>query len=112
MNRHLKNFIYFLTACCICSSIILCVSCAGSKSQKFQSKIQTMSDNDLLNYYEGINKRIKDIDSDIKREESQNPTRQERMVSDMPFFFGAEGYDLVQKRKMILKELNRRNLNP
>jgi hypothetical protein len=39
-----------------------------------------MSDNDLLDYYHGINERIKDIDSDIKREESQDQTEQERGI--------------------------------
>jgi hypothetical protein len=68
-----------------------------------------MSDNDLLDYYHGINERIKDIDSDIKREESQDQTEQERVISNMPFFFGGEGYNLIQKRKVILKELNIRN---
>jgi hypothetical protein len=71
-----------------------------------------MSDNDLLDYYHGINERIKDIDSDIKREESQDQTEQERVISNMPFFFGGEGYNLTQKRKVILKELNIRNLTP
>lgn len=71
-----------------------------------------MSDNDLINYYKGINERMKDIDSDIKREESEDQTEHERVISNMPFSFGAEGYDLNQKRKMILRELNRRNLIP
>lgn len=112
MNSYLKRYIFFLTVCFICSSLFFNISCACSKSKKFQSKIQTMSDNDLLNYYQGINKRIKDIDSDIKREESQDQTEQERVISNMPFFFGGEGYNLIQKRKMILKELNSRNLIP
>ena len=88
------------------------MSCAGSRSKKFQRNIQTMSDNDLLNYYHGINERIKDIDSDIKREESQVQTEHERAISNMPFFFGGEGYELVQKEKMILKELDSRILSP
>jgi hypothetical protein len=112
MNSYLKKSIYFIAVCFICSSLVFVISCAGSKSNNFQSKIQTMSDNDLLIYYQGINNRIKDIDSDIKREEGQDQTEQERVISNMPFFFGAEGNDLVQKRRMILKELNRRNLMP
>jgi hypothetical protein len=112
MYSYLKRSIYFIAACFICSSLFFNFSCAGSKSKKFQSKIQTMSDNDLLNYYQGINNRIKDIDNDIKREESQDQTEQERVISNMPFSFGGEGYDLIQKRKIILKELNSRNLIP
>ena len=112
MNCLLKRSIYFLTVCFICSSLLLNISCVHSKPKKFQSKIQTMSDNDLLNYYQGINERIKDIDNDIKSEESQDQTEQERVISNMPFFFGGEGYDLIQKRKMILRELNSRNLIP
>jgi hypothetical protein len=112
MNSSLKRSIFFLTVCFICSSLFLNIGCAGSKSRIFQSKIQTMPDNELLNYYQGINKRIKDIDNDIKRDESQDQTEHERMISNMPFFFGSEGYDLVQKKKIVLKELNRRNLIP
>ena len=112
MNSYLKRSVYFLAVCFICSSLFFNISCASSKLTTFQSKIQTMSDNDLLNYYHGINERIKDIDSDIKSEESQDPTEEERAISNMPFFFGGEGYDLTQKRKMILRELSRRNLIP
>ena len=48
MNCLLKRSIYFLTVCFICSSLLLNISCVHSKPKKFQSKIQTMSDNDLL----------------------------------------------------------------
>ena len=77
-----------------------------------QSDIQTMSDNDLLNYYKGINERIKDIDNEIGRKGRQDQTERERVIANMPFFYGGEGYDLIRKRKIILKELNRRNLTP
>jgi hypothetical protein len=112
MNNYLKKSIYLLTVCFFCYSLFFNISCASSKSNKFHSKIQKMSDNDLLNYYHGINDRIKDIDNDIKREESPDQTEIEQVTSNMSFMFGGEGYNLVQKRKMILKELNSRSLTP
>ena len=112
MNNYFKKSIYLLTVCFFCYSLFFNISCASSKSNKFHSKIQKMSDNDLLNYYHGINDRIKDIDNDIKREGSHDQTEHERVVSNMPFFLGGEGYTLIQKRKMITKELNFRNLTP
>jgi len=112
MNNYFKKSIYLLAVCFFCYSLFFNISCASSKSNKFHSKIQKMSDNDLLNYYHGINDRIKDIDNDIKREGSHDQTEHERVVSNMPFFLGGEGYTLIQKRKMITKELNFRNLTP
>ena len=112
MNNYFKKLIYLLTVCFFCYSLFFNISCASSKSNKFHSKIQGMSDHDLLNYYHGINDRIKDIDNGIKREERQEQTEHERVVSNMPFLFGGEGYTLIQMRNMILKELNIRNLTP
>ena len=71
-----------------------------------------MSDNDLLDYYHGINARLKDIDSGIKTEETQNQSGQETFISHLPFLVGGEGYNLNQKREMILKELEIRKLTP
>ena len=112
MNSYFKKSIYIFAVCLLCSSLFFNLSCASSKSNIFHTKIQRMSDYNLLNYYHGINDRIKEIDSGIKCEESPDQTEQERLVSNMPFLIGGEGYNLTQKRKIILKELNIRNLTP
>ncbi len=110
MNSYYKSIIYLITVCLFCSFFF--ISCASSKTNKFHTKIQKMSNNELLNYYNGINDRIKDISSEIEREKSPDQTDQEQVVSNMPFLIGGEGYSLNQKRKMILKELNIRGVNP
>ena len=112
MNNYFKKSIFLLTFFLFCSSLFFNISCTSSKSNKFHNEIQRMSDYDLLNYYHGINDRIKDIDSDIKRQENPNQSEQKQLISNIPFLIGGEGYSLIQKRKMILRELNIRNLTP
>ncbi len=110
MNSYYRSFICLITACLFCS--FFNISCTSSKTDKFHTKIQQISDNDLLNCYHGINDRIKDIGNDINREESSDQTGQEQVISNMPFLIGGEGYNLNQKRKMVLEELNIRGVNP
>ncbi len=71
-----------------------------------------MPDSDLLNYYHGINERIKDIGRDIEQEDRSARTEHGQFISNMPFVIGGEGYHLVQKRKLIIKEMNNRKLSP
>jgi hypothetical protein len=108
----MKNKTNFPAVCLVCVSLFISLGCASSTSDKFQSKIQRMSDNDLTNYYHGIDARLKEIDRDITQEQTQDPTQLERVISNRPYFYGGEGQNLFQKRKMILKELDDRNLSP
>ena len=112
MNRYLKLCFYLLAVSLLASSLLLNINCAGSKATKFHTKIQSMSDNDILNYYHGICERINDIDRSINREANSDQTDQERLISNRPFIIGGKGYNLIQKRKIILNELNKRALNP
>lgn len=112
MKGYLKNKTFLLAGCLACVFLFISLGCASSTPDKFLSKIQGMSDNDLLNYYHGIDARIKDIDRDIHQGQTQDPTQLERVVSNRPYFYGGEGQNLFQKRKMILKELDVRKLSP
>ncbi len=112
MNSYLNKSFYIITVSLFFMSIFFCISCASSKPNKFLNTIQRMSDTDLLNYYYGINERIKDIDHGMKREERSDHTKLEHNISQTPFIIGGEGYNLIQKRKVVLKELNKRNISP
>ena len=73
-----------------------------------------MSSNELLNYYYGINQRIKDIDNSFRRNERLDNSEYDRsgFVFHDPFVIGGKGYNLIQKRKLILEELKKRNVIP
>ena len=71
-----------------------------------------MSSNELLNYYYGINQRIKDIDNDFRRNERLDNSEYDRFIFQDPFIIGGQGYNLIQRRKLILKELKKRNVIP
>jgi hypothetical protein len=71
-----------------------------------------MSDTNLLNYYNGINERLKDIDNGMKREGPSDMDEREHLLDNQSFFLGGEGHGLIQKRKVILEELNKRNIYP
>lgn len=86
--------------------------CAGTAANRFQGKIEKLSDDELLSYYYGINDRIRDIDREIKNGKQHDLTEHDRVVSQQPFYFGGEGYDLVQKKNLILKELRKRRISP
>jgi len=82
------------------------------KRNEFQNKLHRMSDSDLLSYYYGINDRIKDIDNRIKMQERADYSEHDHFMSQIPFMIGGRGYSLVQKSKLVLKELNKRNISP
>ncbi len=111
MNSCYKIFTYLVTVCIFCSFLLFTISCVNSKSNQFHTKIQRMSNDALLNYYRGINDRINDIGSGIEREKGSDQNEQERIISNMPFLIGGEGYNLDQKRKIVLKELNIRGVS-
>jgi len=112
MTNGPKNYFCIGVIIFTCFAVLLTFGCASSRSEKFQRKIRRMPSNELISYYQGINERIKDIDNDIKRNDRQEQTRRDDANTNMTFFFGGQGYDLIQKRKAIKKELNKRRLTP
>ena len=70
------------------------------------------SSTELLNYYYGINERLKDIDNEIQADDRSDSDNQDHFIRNQTFFVGGEGHGLVQKRKIVLDELYRRNITP
>lgn len=110
MKGYCKKRISLIAAGFLGVLILISPGCIGSKSAEFQNKIQKMSDNDLLNYYEVINERIKEVDDSSQRSGSLERHSQEPLFPDLTFFFGGEGYTLYQERRAVLKELKVRNI--
>ncbi len=71
-----------------------------------------MSDAELLNCYYGVNDRIKDVDNRIKREDRLDNVENRDVISNNAYFVGGEIYGLMQKQKLVLKELDKRNIEP
>ena len=86
--------------------------CASTEMERFRANVHRMSDDALLTCYQGINDRIKDIDNRLESDMSYHDDEKPDMITQQTFIVGGEGYGLVQKRKVVLKELNRRNLSP
>lgn len=100
-------FAYLLILFCI-----VFVACASSELTIFKKNIKTMSDSELLNCYHGINDRVKDIDSNIKREGRSGNEKSQDILSHQTYMVGGEVYGLMQKEKLVLEELKSRNIKP
>ncbi|MCF8034177.1 MAG: hypothetical protein K9K66_15995 [Desulfarculaceae bacterium] len=96
----------------VLASLCFHLGCAKGDAVQFQNKIQGMSDSELLYYYAGINARIKQIGHGMDRNPDAYPYDQKHNIYSTPFSPGKEGYGLIQKRKMILEELQARNIDP
>lgn len=92
--------------------ICLHFGCASSELVNLGKNVQGMSDMELLNYYHGIDERIKDIATDIEREDRSDSDDQEHYIHHNTFFIGGEGYGLIQKRQVVLDELTNREITP
>lgn len=112
MNRYFKQSYSMMIVCLCFMTAFLYYSCASSELVRLRKRCPSMSDADLLNYYYGINERLKDIDNDMEKKEPSSLTEHEHFLNNETFFTGGEGYGLIQKRKVILEELNKRNIYP
>lgn len=93
-------------------TILFHVGCATSELINVRKNVQRMSDSELLHYYYGINDRIKDVANSEKMEERPGLTEHDHLIRSQTFFVGGEGYGLIQKREVILEELNKRGISP
>jgi hypothetical protein len=66
----------------------------------------------VLSCYYGINERIKDIDNRIEGQDRIAHSGNRNIVSRQTYFVGGEAYGLMQKQKLVLEELRRRNIKP
>lgn len=94
-------------------SILMCFSCAGTQHATFQNNIKSMSDDDLVSYYQGITDRLRSVDSDNERVRNRSDYNPENLAQPQSnIYFGTQEYGLVKKQKAILEELNRRGIKP
>jgi len=89
-------------------SIILVTACAHHDA--LTSKLRAMPDDELVNYYHGVNERIKEIENKQTLSRRSDETEHDRIMSQSVFYMGGEGQELVEKQKAARKEMNRRNL--
>lgn len=108
----IKRSFFLLNFCALSLLFFLIVGCASSEMTRFKTNMKTMSDAELLSCYYGINERIKDIDNGIDRKDRIAHSRNRDIVSQQTYFIGGEAYGLMQKKKLVLEELRRRNIKP
>ena len=108
----IKRSFYLINVFLLALSIFLCISCASSELTRFKKNTKTMSDVELLNCYHGIQDRIKDIDNNIKRDTRLDRAQNRDIISHQTYFVGGETYGLMQKEKLVLKEMKKRNMKP
>ena len=111
MNHH-KQLLLLLNVCLLSMSILLFVSCASTEMNIFKKNTKAMTDAELLNCYYGIKERIKDIDNKIGREDHIDPVQKRDSAFHQTYLVGGEVYGLMQKEKLLLKEMKKRNMKP
>ena len=108
----IKRSFFLLNFCLLSLLIFLIIGCASSELTRFKKNTKTMSNAELLSCYYGINERIKDIDSRIEGKDRIAHSRNRDIISHQTYFIGGETYGLMQKEKLVLEELRRRNIKP
>ena len=103
----------FLIYVCVSFSVFFPIyGCATTELTRFKKNIKTMSDDELVSCYYGINERIKDIDNNIEREERSGDFQNQDIIANQSYFVGGEIFGLMQKEKVVFEELKRRKINP
>lgn len=95
-------------------AIQLFFGCAGTSSMKFKSRIQSMPDDDLINYYHGIEARLKDVQASNRENDRLFKKSHDQFSINIKseFYLGGAGQDLIHKRRIVIRELERRNIFP
>lgn len=91
---------------------IVFTGCAATPQDPLATRLASMSDAELLAYYQGTNDRLKAIQAGTRRAEDQGTITAEDHMAKMPFIIGGEAWELEQRRERIRRELTRRNLTP
>jgi len=99
-------------ACLLAISLFFNAGCASSEQTRLRDRVQSMTDAELLNYYHGINERLKDMDGEMSADDQTDSDNQDHFIKNQTFFVGGEGHGLAQKRRIVLDELYRRDIRP
>ena len=109
--EHINKKALYLVIILILSQTFYTASCTSSEMIRLRKSIKEMSDTELINYYYGINERIKDVANDQERKADMDNKRHEHIIINQTFFPGGEGHGLLQKRELALDELIMRGIS-
>jgi hypothetical protein len=101
----------FILLSTVLLSMVL-AGCATSSPDPFETRLAAMTDAELIAYSQGINERMKEIQSGTREEDRTGIVRQDDPLAQQTYFFGGEAWDLEKKRAKARKEMNRRGLSP
>lgn len=93
-------------------TIMAFIGCATTDSDPMATRLATMSDDDLISYYHGVNDRLKEIQEGTREADRQGTVMEQDQLAKMPYIIGGEAWEMEKKRERIRRELNRRNLTP
>ncbi len=113
-----KNPVKITCAVFIClfltiSLLFVSSGCSNKKLVEKQKQFKQMPDNELLKYYYELNDRLDDIDRDVEKDKNRAVNRDDS--HDAPdmlhhLHIGDTWHQLQQEKKLILKELQMRNI--
>lgn len=86
--------------------------CATTQNDPMTTRLATMSDEELISYYHGVNDRLKEIQEGMRDADRQGTVMEQDQLAKMPFIIGGEVWELEQKRERVEHELDRRKLRP
>lgn len=110
-----KNLIIILVAI---SCLVLAAGCANKNKVRIQKKLQAMSDRELINHYEMLEKGMVDIDRSrelfLKQEQyindSYHPERHENSLGHL--HIGDNWNKLKKEKELTLIEMRKRGIPP
>lgn len=88
----------------------LLAGCATSHDDTMARRLARMSDDELVSYHEGLNERLKEMQSETVEADHQGTVQLEDPIAITPYIIGGEGWSLEQKLKKVRKELTRRGV--
>lgn len=89
---------------------ILLTACASSPKPSLRERLATMSDADLMAYYQGVDYRLKAVGDEVRRETADNGQEPVTPGFQQTYFLGGDGYRLLEARKLAERELVRRRI--
>lgn len=85
--------------------ILLFAACAGTPKPSLKERLSTMSDADLVAYYQGVDFRLKAVGDGVRRETADAGAGQGGILPQQTYFLGGEGNRLLRERDAAEKEL-------
>jgi hypothetical protein len=98
--------------CWLLAALLLFAACAGAPKPTLQERLATMSDTELVAYYQGVDARLRAVGEGVRREMADSDAGQHATTFQQPYFFGGDGQRLLRQRRLAERELVRRKIPP